>query len=365
MSSQLAKMYLRGSLVTKTLRELTPDQTREIDDIIESIIREPMLQQCRYQFKRALATTIKNEYSGRSGEEAAEQEYRIAIMRAAVAAKYGWNDNEPAKEALCDEIQKKKWFQTWAFNYLRQILRENKIPSIKYLSKVTLGVDAATLYLVNKTVTEVIEDEKDVDHRRLLRSLWENADTKETDNGYKICFNYWSFPIRLNDDIKELQTSYLKTRTGETVRLDAYISLTQTVEGICIERVGPDIDVEVAQRKADPIRETSFDGKDDDADESRRDMLEAQVMPKEDPNASIVDEDDILVKLRNSVPEAAIKVLDIYMEDTRPDSFIKKYGPNTPKIVHIAEFLDISPKEVKNLLITIKHHCMILGIGRP
>ena len=162
MSSQVAKMYLRGSLCNKVMKGLSEDERQEIEDIITQVVGDPLLQQCRQGFKNALAGTIKNEYADL---DVGEADYHIAIMRAAVAAKHGWGENKPAPAALNDPIQRKKFFQTWAFNYLRQILRENKIPAINTSQYVIIAADTAALYATRSIYDKLSNNIKSITSR--------------------------------------------------------------------------------------------------------------------------------------------------------------------------------------------------------
>ena len=118
---QIAKMYLRGTLCTQKLKNLSVEDRNEIEGTIETVIQDPLLQRCQAQFCNVLAHTIQNEYHDK---QTALVDYGIAIMRAAVAAKF----HENGKIINSDPIQRKKWYQNWAFNYMKQILRENKLP---------------------------------------------------------------------------------------------------------------------------------------------------------------------------------------------------------------------------------------------
>lgn len=350
MASQIARLYLRGALCNKTMRNLSAPEVAEIGSIVDMIIDDPLLQQCRREFCNALARTIRNEYND---QQAGEQDYRIAIMRAAVAAKHGWGKEPPATEALRDPVQRKKFFQTWAFNYLRQILRENKIPAIRKAEKVTLGADQAALDAVRVTLTEIIAKERDVEHRRYLRSVNEWAQETDTDDGYMLKFDHWSFPIELVHALRGLAAEYVKWQ----------VSIIQTMDGVEIKRLSATVPtVAVVKRTNTLIREASFDAGDDE--DCRRDQLEMECMNKGDIYSGIVDEEDVIGKLKQSIPTDAQSVLNIYLEQTRPEAFTQKYGPGQPKAVHVAEFLKKSPKEVKHLLRVIRLHCIALGVGK-
>lgn len=348
MSNQVAKMYLRGSLCNKIMKELSYEQRQEVEELIESVIEDPLLQPCRMEFKNALARTIKNEYVDL---EVGEQDYRIAVMRAAVAAKFGANKPEPY--TLTDPIQRKKWFQTWVFNYLRQILRENKVPSTNTFNKISVSADSAALHEVNVLIAAVIKKEHNHLYRKTLREIWERVHVTDREDGYDIQFEHWCFPINLLHGVIGLNDVYLKSG----------VEITQVEDGIKIRHTGIQ-QVTVTKCNNTIVHETSFDATDETEDDnSKRGILEMRIINNRN-QAEIIDEEDIITKLKNNLPYDAHKVLDILMEDTRPDDYTEKYGQGSPKIVHMAEYLNKSAKEIKNTMKKIQTHCMALGIGQ-
>lgn len=351
MGSQIAKLYLRGELVTKTLHNLSPDQRDEIEGIINQVVEDPMLQHCRREFCNALKRTIKNEYAD---TDVGEADYQVAIMRAAVAAKYGYGKHKPTARTLTDPIQRKKWFQTWAFNYLRQILRENKIPAIAKAERRTCSADQALFHLVGDVIHGIIREERDVPHRRLLRSLWERAQTKDFDSGFTILFDHWSFPLELVKRLQELNAKYV----------NYCVQIIQTTDGIEIRRMAETVpEITITLRSSALIKETSFDSSDEEGEESRRDQLEMEVMDRQDGVPDIIDDEDPTVKLKKTLSIDAQKVLDLMVEDFRPDDYTEKYGLGNAKVAHMSEYLDKSPKEIKILVKTIKANAIALGLG--
>lgn len=348
---QVAQLYLRGSLINKTLKNLLPDQRNEIERIIEVVMTDPSLQQCRREFSNALARTIRNEYEDR---DVGEQDLRIAIMRAAVAAKYG---DKPALDALTDPIQRKKWFQTWIFNYLRQILRENKLPYIKRSEKVELPADTAAIIAVCNVIEKLIKDLVDPQLRRNLKNAYNKLTIHETDDGYQVNFDHWSFPEDITNMINNLITEYEKYK----------ICISHDVGGIKIQRLNDVVPIVKIMKKSERlVRVTSFDdwntGNDDNDD--HREDLEAEASMTHTNTSETMEETEVIDRLRNRIPNAAKPVFDIMLEDTRPPEYVQKYGISPPKISHIAEYLGISQKEVKRLRSSIKAHGLAIGIGR-
>ena len=349
---QVAKLYLRGSLCNQTLKGLNEQERTEIEEIINKIMVDPDLQQCRIEFCNALAWTIRNEYEDRSF---GEQDYRVAIMKAAVAAIHGYAGKPPALEAITDPKQRKKWFQTWAFNYLRQILRENKLPTLKRIRTITLPADQAATHEIKQSVLKVIKMQHDHRHKQSLKRMLERAEVKTQKGGFLFLLDHWSFPIELVYEIKELSIKYLKHS----------IRISQVANGIEVKRSRKKPEKLTLSFKVEElVRMTSFDAEPKDGgDDGHRDRLETTAMRRRPTGENVMEETESINTLRDRVPDDARPVLQIYVEDSRPDDYIEQYGNSRPRISHVAKYLNKSPREVKRLLSIIQCHCLALGIG--
>jgi hypothetical protein len=347
---QIARLYLRGALCNKILKGLKPHERIELEEIIETVMKDPNLQQCRREFCNALARTIKNEYQDK---EIGEQDLRIAIMRAAVAARFG---DKPAISALTDPIQRKKWFQTWVFNYLRQILRENKIPCNRRYKRVKVRADAAAVVGICDILENLCDSQLDIGYKRSLRRLYEFLEIKETDTGYILRFDHWAYPIEFISLITDLSNNFKQHN----------ISISYKVDGIIIHGESDDLPLlEVTQHTSEFVKAVSFDATTNDGNETFKDNLEMEATRMRNDNSTmIMEQNDVISKLRGSVPQEAKPILDILMEEMRPEDYINKFGESQPKIAHMAEYLNISSKEVKRLKEVIKTHCLALGVGR-
>jgi len=348
--AQIAKLYLRGSLCNETLKKLSVEQKDELEKIVNIVMDDPNLTQCKVEFCNALARTIKNEYDDR---DVGEQDYRIAIMRAAVAALCGWANKPPTLKALTDPIQRKKWFQTWAFNYLRQILRENKIPTIHKSKMVKLPALDTALYEVKNIIQATIETVHDLSYKRSLKSDLENMKIIEKDTSYELYFDHWIYPIMIVTELKKLSAMYLTHG----------VEITQTETGIMIRSTSDQTSlVTIRQSTETPIRPQSFDHTNKDGEDGG-DQLEMKVWSYTQKGDLPMEEQETLDRLRERIPEDTKPILDIFMEDLRPNEFINKYGAGSPKVVHVAEFLNKSPREVKRHLNIIKVQCMAMQLG--
>ena len=62
MVQQLPKLFLRGRLCNETMVNLDEEQKKEVGDIINLVSNDPNLQNCKFEFCKALSRTIKGDY---------------------------------------------------------------------------------------------------------------------------------------------------------------------------------------------------------------------------------------------------------------------------------------------------------------
>ena len=342
--SQVAKLYLRGSITNKTLKNLSPEQKEEIEEIVAKVYKDHSLSHVKTEFCNALKRTISNEYQDR---EVAAQDYMIALTRAAVAAKHGYSGKPPSEQAINDPLQRKKWFQTWAFSYLKQILNENKLTSVLRKEKVFLPANQAVLHEIKVLLLHSIRKIKDPIKRKELKNYYEEAileQIKPKTERYTI--HHWDFPIQMR--YQKLRTKYL--------RYGIKIQITQ--EGIEIIQLKDELpDVQVTKQTRTLIQETSFDT--DDGDDNRRDRLEGNLMT----TAAIqpdIEKQELMNTLYQKVPDDARPILRIYYENSRPQDYTEKYGDGPPKLIHVSKYLGKTPKETKRLISAVKLYCIAL-----
>jgi len=305
---QIAKLYLRGSAYSKGLKNMPQEQVEEINDIIEELLKEPSLQHVKYEFCGALSRTIRNEYSDFS---VGLQDYRIAIMRTVVATKV---DPDLSLEKIMDDpIQRKKWFQTWIFNYLKQILNENKIPAINNNGNKDLVVDEVSNILSRHQISHNIIESEIFLEDQLTDDMRECIDTEIK--------KYFNDKAEINFSFDRIKIGYVKNVIG--------------------------------------INEYSFNNEDDNV----RNHLESQAASYMSVRSFEEMDNEIIDKLKERMPDYAKPVLGIYLENERPNEYVVKYGEGRPCATHISRFLGISLKEVKRIINLIKIHLMVLQLG--
>lgn len=303
---QMPKLFLRGSFVNKTIKNLTQEQQDEVADLIEQIKDDPLLQPTRYQFRNALKYTIKGDYND---EDAADQEYIVALWKAVVAAKHGWGEHEASEETITNKFQRKKFFQTWVFNYLRQILNENKRSFINNTS------------MVAKPTFEAAKFE--------IMDLLSN-DCKIIDDNNEICSiksNLYLLSIKKIQELLEYRSKYINKNIKIEIE-DDQINIKNSGSG------GYEM-VEVTTPTLVNVSSTSKTVEEGGINE-----------PVALPMLSEFNDPDAIEMMFDNLSELAQEVFRIIINP--PEGYVAKYGEKPIKR-YIQEYLYLSPKQVKDI----------------
>ena len=314
---QMPKIFLRGSLCNVTMKNLTEKQVKVVNSILDELKDDPLLQPSRTEFKNALKYTIKCDYLN---PEAADQEYQVALWKAIVAAKYGWGNHEPLEEVFVDKKQMKKYFQTFVFNYLRQILRENKRPKIKTKTEEPINKFE---FLINKVV-----------------SLIKNNDIKIMKNKDRECtilVNMFLLSSNTLNKIYELKNMYFKDGVQFVFNNDKLTLKSSNKSESHIVESNKDI----------LVTTTSINHKDDNNIE----IPSINTEEFEDP--------DTIKIFYDNLSDDAKKVLSVILDP--PPEFISKYGNKAAK-KYVADYLKLNNKQIKNIWTELKViYTMIIG----
>lgn len=318
---QMPQLYLRGSLCNQTMVNLDEEQVHQLSEIVDSVIDDPLLQPARYQFKNALRFTIKGDYEI---AESADQEYQIAIWKAAAAAKFGWGKHDPSEEAITDPVQRKKFFQTWVFNYLRQILNENKRPQ----RKTTKFVQMSPVDVCKNELMELLSDQC-----RVIKEAFKECE---------IFCNLFLLPSQTIDDLSALKDKYF-TKGIQVNTADDQITI-KNINGT---------EFEMIEVETKTLISTVSASSGDDKEDGGLPELEAV-------NTSDFDDPDTIEFFIDNLSENAQKVIQIIMNP--PEAYIEAHGEKPVK-KYIAEYLDLNAKQVKEIWGELRMvYCDIIGI---
>lgn len=319
---QMPQLYLRGSLCNVTMRNLTSEERDYIASLVQTIKEDPLLQKCRSQFKSALSNTISGDY--RSDKDvAAEQEYMVAIWKTTVAAVKGWGKHPPCPQTLTNPIERKKFFQTWVFNYLRQILNENKRAMIK----------TTTTHSVNTL---------DAFRHHIATLFGKNVKISTfTNEGFRASSDLNAISTESVQKLQDLISMYL------TKKLEIAID----DQGITVSKGLSEGDESINTKVDSRVHITSTC-----SDDSDKPSLEIADM------STGINDPDAMTRYFESLSDKAQQVMKI-ISDT-PDAYIDRYKTDKPVQKYIAEFLNLRPKEIKAIYeeMRIKY---VQTIGRP
>lgn len=315
---QMPKLFLRGSFVNDTIKNLTEDQQNEVAEIIDSIKDDPILQPTRYQFKNALRYTIKGDYLI---DEAADQEYIVALWKAVVAAKFGWGEHGPSEETITNKHQRKKFFQTWVFNYLRQILNENR-----------------RSYIIDKSI--VAKPTFDAAKTEVTNIVSKNKIVTDNPKEFVIKAELFMLPMKKIQELLKCKVKYISKNVEITI-LDDKVKINDKGSR------GHEM-VEVNTPTLVNVSSTS------------RTMEEGGAPEPALDTAGFNDPDSIEIMFDN-VSEMAKEVLKIVVNP--PADYVDKYG-DKPVKRYIQEYLNLSPKQVKDVWSEMKLAYVAI-IGAP
>lgn len=375
---QMPNLYLRGSL-KRTMRDVDPATKIEIAEIIDMVSEDPQLQACKIQFKNALRNTIKSDY--KSDPSTAEQEFLVAVWRAATAAKCGWGKHPASQQTITDKIQRKKFFQTWIFNYLRQILQENKpsIQKIEVYENISTYENAKNEILLSidghqRTIKEYSCDECELEVNTYM--LPTSIITKINhfsdfylDKNINIVINVDKIKItsifeKLKNDLITLLNP--RINCNSTDKLDISINLNMLSSEIIeylynlLDKYFTKLDVKItnksieisnaehatSQRKV--IRSnrviTKSVNKDDNDDSCIPEIADMNIEEFKDP--------DTIKMFYENLSDDAKKVVDIILNP--PDDYEQRYNTRKPVQKYISEYLGFDLNYIKQLYVEMR-----------
>ena len=328
---QLARLFLRGSLCNKTMRGLSRTQQQNVQGIVNMILSDPALTPARQSFLRALGNTIGNEYKDPSF---ADEEAIIAIWRAVVSALY----HKPIPGVIENGKQRKKFFQEWIFNALRQILNENKIPQIRTTNTVCglntkVGAQVLSGFLMDRSVPVTCVLARSDKHVEItaevlrlslneLQSLW-RIEKVLRNNGVKVVY-----------DDKHYNVVHIKADKAEVVEMQIPAAIN--------------------------IKLVSFESKKANEEDDRLRYTLEYKMASESSAADQrrIEFNDFVEHLKGTLPSDAKEVLKIIVKP--PQVYVRKHGDDVRQKT-VANFLRKTPKEMARIFDLIRLQC--LGAG--
>lgn len=251
---------------------------------------------------------------------------------------------ENPEDVIDDDIQRRKWYKVWVWNYLRQILRDNPIETSKTVVEISGPADEVLADVIisdlrEKRVTHYFDRTKE----RIENELEIDFDTLATE----IEFTHRLWPLRkqynaLNVDLRLGDNPY-SLKIKPTGAIPIYTDTITNNEPVI-----------VLSRES-----SNNDGSDDN---NWSDVVDAGI-ESSDSDVDIYDSHETMNVVRDNLYDDNAKVIfDIYSQTG--ENWLKyseKWGDKAHK-AHIAKHLGISVKSVKQYETEIKLKCMMYGM---
>lgn len=303
---QMPELYLRGSIFNKTMKNLTNDQLLKLENKVEELLELPPLFKSREKFCQILSNTIGADY--RESKEASLQEYTIALMKAALYIMF----HKPNEEIFDDPIQTRKLVSQITYNYVRQILNENKIPK-------------------SQTEKEIFDDPYVIAFEQVCSILYDNKiefDYEHLFNEFWIIGDIFQIDLKCSKKFKNLTSKYKKI--GVDIKIDSdRINIIKT-------KSYPFIKAKI--KKMEHIGVMNLDHDSDEDGNLVRDNIEYHISKKSCKNESNFDPD----RMRSILPD---NLVDLYDTIINSDDFNKN---------KVSKMLKISVNDINRKLDKIK-----------
>lgn len=242
--------------------------------------------------------------------------------------------------------QLKKFFGEFVWNYFRQQLNENKR---KQLVKKLTDVSGPADQMITESIVSLC-DRMRVDYNR-------NHKIEKTNGKYVINLASLTTPPEFTSELVALKCEAL----GHNIR----VIITENNVEVIAESSPGIITVKVLKPQHAMMMENQVV---DDGDESVSGFSVEQLSHKTTKGSNMNQEDHVAMydiadaasKTRSSLSDpTCVKIYDIFMQVGEIyDDFATTYGDGTPKINHIAEYLKISPRDVKKYKEQIQICCL-------
>lgn len=247
------------------------------------------------------------------------------------------------REVIGEYIKRKKFFQTYLFNYLKQILRENKPPQVVDEVNIVSPVDE----VLRDMVCDIFNSCKDA---QIV------YDVSSDNTGHHVHTNLGLLPQTVILQLRKLRRDFENAGVNMVINSNS-ITISANNEQDGMRKL-----ITRSMINKAFVKFVSMHGNNDDDDNnSFNDYCEFKANPDiEVRNEQVIDELDRIDMIRGRLPETAQQVLDIIVNT--PDGYYRKYSTDKIHKAHIMDYLGISQSEVDNAYSTIKMQLLAEGV---
>ncbi|MEM3000644.1 MAG: hypothetical protein QXU32_00530 [Nitrososphaerales archaeon] len=353
--------------MNKTAKMLSANEMRRVESLMEIAWNDPDLQSQKLEFCAALARTIGNEYKDIN---AGKIDAYITFWKAALLILYHESKQctnkscrkhfvttktkidkctkcgsdliikwSPKPHIADDPIKRKKFFQTIMFNYLKQILRENKPPSIRHKTEKEGPAPDIALNLFKTILNK-------------CKGITYEVRNIEVDH-YIIDCQTGLIPLKILKHIIELKHEF--EQYGVHISLDwNSINIASLLE------VPPTIKHTIITNAYIKFISLDHQNKHDEGDKPYN-HYEYKIVSKlnnaDAPNYILSETMEII---RSRLTANARKLFDIYI--SCPQEYIDRFKTDKLSKANLAKFLGVTPEEIDNMRENIRLNMIAMDI---
>lgn len=383
--AQVARLFARGTLFTHTAKHLTPEQIKEVSDIMETVWNQSDLQNGKYEFCMALSRTIGNEYKN---SDAGLTEVWFVLWKATVDALF----HRPKKilklmlEGTCAVCHNQDISQVRPGEIRVNGSDCSQCGGIRIVvddNFICMDIDAAEKFYTENTGLAAPARDRTVVTNPFVRKKYyqtmlfnylrqiikENTYTTATHtsnvvgpadqvtvdiittilNRSNIEFSVYGHSINTDTSMLPLDIVQQISNIRSTMEPHSItIEIDETKLTVKSSGSVPIISRDIVQKVR--VKQLSFDRPADDEEgaSAQQDQLHVEASTAENVvNYDDVDWSDAMSVVRSRLPIDAQKIYDLILH--QPSEYTDKFGTGVVKRAHAAKYFGISNKEINRL----------------
>jgi hypothetical protein len=272
--------------------------------------------------------------------------WRSIIMLTADQAeeRYEKATGNPAPERdrsiIENKIQRKKFFQTYLFNRLRQILRENTFETSKQHTTIRDHADKVAFRSIRSILTNT---KNKIDFE---------AETLEREFSFKVDTN--QIPLKEVYELGDLKDNMSEYGINITIEQDLITAKAEDgdipiVQGSIIEK-----------NRVHGISLDSFNDDDDQGGFNEHIQTKGTATTSAPLSYKDIELSDSAKVVRDRLDEKGQQIFDLITNPS--DAYVARFGSGKICKAHVAKFLGISPKQVNHQWTIIELQCHAVGL---
>jgi hypothetical protein len=211
-----------------------------------------------------------------------------------------------------------------AYNYMRQILNENKIPH----SSDDVIISGPPDYVVLKHICHILECNN-------IKFIQESRHDVTT-----ICGEIYAIDLKTSKQIGRLKKKYANNG----------VNIVATSDRIIIEKLKDSPEISIRLKKINRIKSVSFESDSEDEGQNIRYTMEYHISQNNTNN------DQYIMDMRHMLPQNLKQLFDVITNT--PEDFTDKFGTTEPSKKQMAQYLNVGIKDIEEGINKLKYHYM-------